>query len=144
MTTSNKPGALFWIIGIVALIWNAIGVMAYLGEAYMSDDTKALLPAEQIDFMNNQPAWVTAVYAIAVFGGLLACILLLARKKIATSLFLLSLLGVLARTMYYLILSNAPEAYGAAFAYTMFIIVIIIAIFLYFYSKKSAAKGWLS
>ena len=34
MTSTNKPKAAFWIIAVVALIWNLMGVMAYLSQAF--------------------------------------------------------------------------------------------------------------
>ena len=83
MTATNKPKTAFWIIAVIALIWNLMGVMAYLGQAYMTDETKALLPEAEKALYNNVPIWVTAAFAIAVFGGVLASIALLMRKQIA-------------------------------------------------------------
>lgn len=37
MTSTNRPKAAFWIIAVIALIQNLMGVMAYLGQAYMKD-----------------------------------------------------------------------------------------------------------
>ena len=34
MTNTKKPGILFWIIGIVALLWNAWGCVMYIAQAY--------------------------------------------------------------------------------------------------------------
>jgi len=42
--SSNKPEITFWIIGIIALIWNILGVVAYLMQAYMTQEEWALLP----------------------------------------------------------------------------------------------------
>lgn len=33
-STRTKPPIWFWIISVIALIWNLMGVMAYLGQAY--------------------------------------------------------------------------------------------------------------
>ena len=41
-TNSNKPGALFWVIGVIALIWNLMGVSAYLMQAYQTESYKAM------------------------------------------------------------------------------------------------------
>lgn len=143
MTSTNKPKAAYWIIAIIALIWNAMGVMAYLGQAYMTDEAKALLPENQRELYENVPAWATAAFAIAVFGGLLGSIAMLLKKKWAISLFLLSLLGILVQMTYNFFLSNNMDVYGPG-GYIMPIMVIIIGIFLYMYSKKAKTNGWLS
>ena len=89
--TKSKSPKGFWIIGIVALLWNLMGVASYLQQAYMTDEALAALPAEQQALYENVPAWVTGAFALAVFGGLLGCILLLMKKKLAALLFIISL-----------------------------------------------------
>ncbi len=143
MTTTNKPKALYWIIAVIALIWNAMGVMAYLARAYMTDDAKALLPEAQRELYENVPAWATAAFAIAVFGGLLGSIALIIKKKWAVPLFLISLLGIIVQMVYNFFLSNNMEVYGPG-GYIMPIVVIIIGIFLYMYSKKAKSNGWIN
>ena len=83
MNIKKKPSTKFYIIAVLALIWNLMGVGAYLVQAFMTDEMIATLPEEQqAEFLVEHPAWYTALFALAVFGGALACILLLARKKI--------------------------------------------------------------
>jgi len=143
MNTTNKPKVAYWIIAIIALIWNAMGVMAYIGQAYMTDDAKALLPEAQRELYENVPAWATAAFAIAVFGGLIGSLALIMKKKWAIPVFLLSLLGVLVQMVYNFFLSNNMDVYGPV-GYIMPIMVIVIAIFLYMYSKKAKTNGWLN
>ena len=144
MTTSNKPGTGFWIIAVIALIWNIMGVFMYLTQSIlMTDELKAALPTEQIEFINSSPSWLNIVFAIAVFSGLLACLMLLLRKKLAVPLFAISLLMVLIQNIYGWLGTNAAEVYGSVQGYVMPLIVIIISIFLYFYSKGATQKGWL-
>tara|TARA_B100000795_G_C22720086_1_gene407055 strand:+ start:310 stop:471 length:162 start_codon:yes stop_codon:yes gene_type:complete len=49
----------------------------------MTDEAKALLTEAEKALYDNVPIWVTAAFAIAVFGGVLASIALLMRKQIA-------------------------------------------------------------
>ncbi|PHR72907.1 MAG: hypothetical protein COA67_04175 [Lutibacter sp.] len=139
----NKPNTGFWVISIVALIWNAMGVMAYFGQVYMTDDVKNALPEAQRALYENVPSWVTAAFAIAVFAGLLGCLLLVLRKKLATTVLTISLLGVIAQMIYNFFMSNAAEAYGPG-GMIMPIMVLVIAFFLVWFSKNATAKGWLS
>ncbi len=142
-TDSNKPGAAFWVIGVIALIWNGLGVMAYLAQAYITEDALALLPEAERALYDDIPAWATAAFAIAVFGGALASLVLLMRKKLATTLFMLSFVGIIVQMVYNLMMSKALEVYGPGGA-VMPILVILIGAFLIWYSKKCTAKGWLS
>lgn len=141
--TTKKPGNGFWIIGIVALIWNLMGVFAYLQNAYMSAEDFAALPTEQQALLENVPAWVTGAFAIAVFGGALACILLLMRKKLATIIFLVSLIGIIVQMSYNVFMSKALEVYGPG-GMIMPVMVLVFGIFLWQYSKKQESKGILS
>ena len=141
--TKNKIPKGFWIVGIVALLWNLMGVASYLQQAYMTDETLAALPAEQQALYENIPAWVTGAFALAVFGGLLGSILLLMKKKLATVVFIISLISVLAQMSYNFFMTNAIEVMGAM-AIFMPILVIVISIFLVWYSRKMESEGVLT
>ena len=64
-----------------------MGVVAYLGQAFLTDDMKAMIPEDQLAIIENTPAWATAAFALAVWFGLLGAILLLTKKKIAKTVF---------------------------------------------------------
>jgi len=143
MTNStNKPNTGFWIIGIIALIWNLMGVMAYIAQAFMTDEMLAALPENEQALYVDVPSWVTAAFAIAVFAGALGCILLLIRKKMASMVFIISLIAILIQMTYNIILSDASDVYGAS-GMIMPIMVIVIGFFLVWYSNDVAKKGWL-
>ncbi len=133
--TTTKKSTIYWVVGVLALIWNAMGVFQYLSMQYLKDDMAAAMTPEQNALMDGLPVWYTAVFAIAVFAGLLGSILLLLQKKAATPLFLISLLAVLIQMGYWLFATNAREVMGNQAAF-MPIIVILVAIFLYFFSRK--------
>lgn len=142
MTNSlNKPTPTFWIIGVLALFWNIMGVAAYLGQAYMTDEILSALPEAEQLYYTNVPAWVTATFAIAVFTGFVGSIALLIRKKWAVTLFILSLLAVLLQFVYNFFIQDYMEL--APSKAIMPIIVIGIAVFLIWYSKKCQEKGWI-
>ena len=143
MTSTNKPKIGFWIIAVIAVIWNLMGVMAYLAEAFMNDEAKALLPEAERALYDNVPSWATAAFAIAVFGGFIASIALLIRKKIAMPLFLISLIGILVQMFYNFFISGAMDVYGPG-GMVMPAMVITIGVFLYMYSRNVITKGWLN
>lgn len=143
MTNSTKPSSSFWVISIIALLWNLMGVVAYLGQAFLTDDMKAMIPEDQLAIIENTPAWATAAFALAVWFGLLGAILLLAKKKIAKTVFLISLIGILVQLVYNFAMTNALEVYGTS-GLIQPILTVGIGVFLVWYSKKCADDGILS
>jgi len=145
MTTTNKPKTLFWVIAVIALLWNLVGLFSWLAENFMmTDEIKAALPPEQLELMESAPSWGVIVYGIATIGGVLACIMLLMRKKLAIPLFLLSLLCIIIQMGYGIFFMKWGDVLSPLDAYVMPLIVIVIGVFLYLYSKKSASKRILS
>ncbi|MDH7445568.1 hypothetical protein [Aquimarina sp. 2201CG14-23] len=142
MNTTNKAPIWFWVIGIIALIWNIVGVLAYIGQAYMTEEVLNAMPEADQNFYNNLPAWVTAVFAIAVFSGVLGCIALLIKKKFALPLFIISLLTVLAQQVYNFFIQDFINLTGERLY--MPIVIVVMAIFLVWFSKFSKSKSWIS
>jgi magnesium-transporting ATPase (P-type) len=142
MTTSHKPNVLFWVIGIIGLIWNAMGVFQFFAENFMKETLYEGYTEEQIALMDNMPAWISVIFAIAVFSGFLGCVLLVMRKNTAVALFLISLVAVIIQMSYWLFFTNAKKVMGDGVEY-MPITVIVVAAILYFYSKHALKKGWL-
>lgn len=138
MTNTTKLPVWFWIISVVALLWNLLGVSAYLMDAYNMVE----LTAEQTAFKEHRPVWYTAAFAIAVFAGALGSIALLLRKKLAVVLFLLSLIAVLIIRVYEFFMQDDVEMSGGTIV--MPIIVVIVAALLYWYSKGAREKAWLT
>lgn len=138
MTNStNKPPIWFWIVSIIALVWNAMGVNAYLQQAYNTESYREMYTPEQLEIAANLPSWVTAAFAIAVFSGALAAIGLLLRKSWSVKLWLLSLLAVILQMGYLLI-------NGYASSIVMTIMIIVFALVFVWFARKSEANGWLS
>ncbi len=138
---TNKPTSAFWIISAVALLWNIFGVVAYLGQAYMTEEVLAALPEADQAYYNNVPAWVTGAFAIAVFAGVFACIGLLMRKKWATTLFIVSLIAVIAQFIYNFFIQTHMEVTGISMIWS--IVIIVISLFLVWFSRKSEKQGWI-
>lgn len=86
-----KTPVWFWIVGVVALIWNSFGAVDYTltqmgNEAYLAAFTE-----EQLAFYLGFPVWYEAVWAIAVWAAVVGSLALLIRSKYAAPVFLASL-----------------------------------------------------
>ena len=92
-------------------MWNLMGVFQYLAVAYMTDEMAAEMPADQQAYYADMPAWVTAAFAIAVFGGDFGSIFLLFRKKLAESVLVVSFVSVLVQMTYNLFIAESTVVY---------------------------------
>jgi hypothetical protein len=138
-----KPPMWFWIFSVIALLWNLMGVYAYLSEAFMSADDFATLPAAQQILYESRPTWVTAAFAIAVWSGLMGCIALLLKKKWAKAIFVLSLFGILLQQLYHFFLSNTFEVMGPS-AIFLPILIIIFGSSLVIFANLAIKKNWVT
>jgi CHASE2 domain-containing sensor protein len=120
-----------------------MGVFNYLDQAFMTDKILETLPKEQQILYQNVPAWVTAAFAIAVFSGTLGSLLLLLKKKIATTFFIISFLGIVGQMSYGLLIDQNSDSYGPM-GIAMPIIIIAFGGYLIWYSRKANEHRWLS
>lgn len=137
------PPRSFLIISIAALVWNLLGVMSYLMEVTRSPEALAQMPEAERLLLETLPSWVTGAFAIAVFGGVLACVALLLKKAWAVPLFTVSLVAVVLQMGYWVLMTSAMEVYGPE-ALIMPVLVTVIAVFLLWYSRDARNKGWLN
>ena len=132
MHESVKAPVHLWIVGIVSLLWNAIGAFDYLAsqlkiEFYMSQFTQ-----EQLDYFYGFPAWAVAAWALGVWGSFFGSLALLLRKSWAVPLFGVSILGLAVNSVYTYWMSNGIEVMGeGAVMFTAVIWVIVLLLFFY-------------
>ena len=140
--TSIRPSINFFIISSLALIWNLIGVLAYLAQTFMGEKTLASLSKDEFHYFSNMPAWVTAAFATAVFAGVFGSIGLLIKKKIANLLFFISIVSLLAHQVYNFFIQDYITFGGVELILP--ISTTVIAFFLLWYSYKMSKKGVLN
>jgi hypothetical protein len=79
---------------------------------------------------------------VAVVFGVLGSLALLLRKRLAPALFMVSLLAIVVQMAGIFVATPAWQAYGPA-GLAMPVMLVVIAVYLYWYAQKAAAKGWL-
>ena len=139
----RKPSSLFYVISSVALVWNLMGVFNYLGQVLMTDEVLKSLPKDQQLMYQDVPSCVTAAFAVAVFFGTLGAIFLLLKKKVSSTFFILSFVGIIVQMTYGLLISENTDSYGPL-GLVMPLMIIAIGGYLIWYSKKAAENRWIS
>ncbi len=133
-----------WIIGVLALLWNAIGAFDYLATQFKLEFYMGKFEPEMLDYVyNGIPAWAIAGWAIAVWFALAGSIGLLLRKRCSMWLFGISIVGMVFSTVHGFFLSNGLEIMGNSYLY-MSALVWMIAFGLFFYARAMCKQGVLT
>jgi Na+-translocating ferredoxin:NAD+ oxidoreductase RnfD subunit len=101
-----------WAAGLLGLLWNSYGGYDYFmsktkGDAYLQ--SAGMTPA-QIEHFHAMPVWMTAVWAVGVWGAMLGNVLLLARSRWAFEVFVASLLAYVLSLVYAYLISPMPDS----------------------------------
>lgn len=129
----------FWVISAVALFWNVMGAINFFVQ--MDPEVLTAYRDSERAIVEGRPAWATAGFAIAVFGGALGCLLLLLRKSAATYLFIASLIGVIVTMVHAL---GIGIDFGPGEIMGIILMPLVVAVLLIWYSRQAESKGWIS
>jgi len=132
----------FWAIGVVAFIWNVMGVINFFVQ--MNAGALASFPESHRAIVESRPAWATAAFAMAVFGGALGCLLLMLRKSAAYYLLIASLLGVIVQLIHTFGIASSTINFSPFEILMIILMPLVVAAFLIWYSKWAESKGWTS
>ncbi|OYY62977.1 hypothetical protein [Sphingomonas sp. 28-62-11] len=146
MQITDSAGRMSVLIRAVAAMgaaWNVFGVIQFWGQVSAAPAMLMAkgMTADQANFYASPPGWMTIVFGIGVFGGLAGSFLLLAGRRLATTLFGMSLVGYIA-----LYIGDITEGVFAAFGTPQIVIltiVVAIAVGLLMLSLHANRRGWL-
>jgi len=138
----NKPPRWFFVVAVIALLWNLLGCLAFAMDASLSAADVARMPESQQALYNARPTWAVAATGLGVLGGALGCIGLLLRRKWALPLFVASLVGILVQDFGLFVLVDGAKLAGMV-AVVLQGLVLLIAIGLILLARKGIARGWL-
>lgn len=131
-----------WLVGALALLWNSMGAFDYLmtqtrNASYMSQFTPG-----QLAYFYAFPAWVVSTWALSVWGGVLASVLLLLRNRWAVTVFGVSLVTMVITTIYNFGLTDGAEVMGT-FGVVFSAVIFALAVALFLYARHLASLGVL-
>lgn len=143
MSDSMKLKAPLWfmVVAILALIWNLLGVVAFIVQVTMTPEVLAQLPQDQQALLTAMPTWVTVAFAVAVNFGALGCLLLVLKKNLAGLFLQLSLVAILVQWFYNFFIARMLDVYGNV-AMVMPIVTILIAVYLVTLAAKAKRQHW--
>lgn len=138
-TVSQSVPRSFWIGAVLVLLFMGVGAAGYLATVMTPLDQ---MPAEQQAKMAAMPEWQTALYAIAVWTGLLGAVGLLLRRRWSALALLVSLIGAIGTFLPFLIMPQVRALGTTGDAIAAVIVIGLCAVSLWF-AQSSQQKGWL-
>jgi len=142
-STQNKIPKWFWVLAVIFLLWNLMGVLSFFGHTFITEEALAKLPENESALYDEYSNWITILFAIATFSGLLGSIGLILKRRWAKTFFNISFLAIIPQMIHNVFYTKSIEVYGTVQAVTMPILVVIIGAFLIWFSKYSITKNWL-
>ena len=138
----SKAPRHLWIVGVLAVLWNAIGAFDYSATQLRLDWYMSSFTPEQLAYFYGFPAWAVAAWAVAVWSSLGGSVGLLLRKHWAVGLFGLAIVAMMVTSIYNFGLSDGAALMGPG-AIAFSIVIWVIAFALFFYARAMARRGVL-
>lgn len=143
MEQATKTPWWFWVLGLIFLIWNFMGVLNFLGTVMATPESYAAkgYTVDQVAFVTDVPIFYITIFALAVLSGFLGALVFLLRKAWATKVFLFSLVFILISLIVDFV-GGAFTVLGTGYLGIM-LFVTVMGIVQYTVSRMMVTKGHL-
>jgi hypothetical protein len=141
-TTPGRPWHL-WLVGIIGGLWSAMGVVSFVLTQMKVEAVMTRFPPQQREYFESFPLWAVAFWAIGVFGGVIGCLLLLLKNRLAFPVLLASLIGAIVSNLGGLFLLGGMEVMRETDALGFTVFPVIVAAYLAYYARVMSKKGVL-
>ncbi len=142
-TKKIKAPTWFVILSLLALIWNLMGILAYFAHVLMTEEMKNALPPDQLEAMEAAPIWLIAAFSVAVWGGVIAAILMVLKRKSALFFFQISFAGIFLQQIHTFFFIDAVSIFGIFQGLIMPAILMFIGVILILVNGHAVKEKWL-
>ena len=133
---------IFWGIAITTLLWNLVCSVGFFSDLLVTaEDISAMSTSDRKLYLSHTIFHKVAL-GLGVLGGLLGSISLLLKKSWCITFFLVSLLGAIIQLILNITVSDMVGILGVS-SLMLPAVTILIAAFLYWYSRLAKAQGIL-
>lgn len=143
MTEGVKPPRWFWIVSGILVLWGLMGCWAVYAHVAWGPKIDPAATQWDYDYYAALPGWFVWDFVVAVGGGLLGSIAMLARSRFAQPLYIASLIGVVIQ-FGYVFLATDLLAHKGWLATLFPALIFAIAVFQIWFARRAAASGWIS
>lgn len=142
MINSIKVSMWFTIVTVLAIIWNAMGVMAYIMDVMLTGEDIAKMSEVEQNLRFATPSWAKSAFAIAVFGGLLGSVLLLVKKALAFPVLIMSFIAIIVQMYNAFFIMDSFAVFGPG-GTIMPIMVIVFGALLIWLAMHAKTQQWI-
>ena len=142
-TAPGRPWHL-WLVGILGGLWSAMGAVSFILTQMNAEAVMSRFPPQQREYFASFPWWADGFWAIGVFGGLVGCLLLLLKNRLALRVLLASLIGMIGSSLGGLVLLGGMEVMRETGGLGLAVFPVIVAALLAYYAGAMSRRGVLS
>lgn len=147
-STASRTPIHLWIVGAIALLWNAFGCYDYFmtrtkGAAYIKSMMPTIDGNAFMAYVNAFPIWASIGWGLGVWGGLAGSILLLMRHRWAVPALLASFVGAVLGLGYQIARPSGIPQMEQGFNGMIGYIIIAVALGLFVYARAMRIKNVL-
>ena len=135
-TTPGRPWHL-WVVGILGGLWSLMGVVSFMLTQMNVEAVMSQFPPQQRAYFESFPLWAVAFWAIGVFGGVVGCLLLLLKNRLAFPALLASAIGAIVSNLGGLFLLGGFEVMRETGGLGFSAVPIIVGVFLAYYARAT-------
>lgn len=133
-----------WVVGIVSLLWNAVGALDYLMTQLGIAAYLDMLTEAQRAYLASRPVWADAFWALGVWGAVLASVLILLRSGWSQLGLMLAIVGFVGFSVWSYAVANPGAAEVMGQSSMIFSAVILLVLILQLtYARAMTARGIL-
>jgi len=132
-----------WLVGIIGGLWSVMGVVPFISTQMNVEAMMSGFPPQQRAYFLSFPLWTDACWAISVFAGLIGCVLLLLRKRLASPVLFVSLLGATVYSLGGLFLLGGMDVMRETGGLGLSFVPIVVGAILALYARAMSRNGVL-
>lgn len=134
----------FWVIAALSLLWNAFGGYDYLMTRMRNMDYLSQMGDAQaiLAWVDAFPVWAQIAWPLGVWASVAGSVLLLFRSRLAVAAFLVSLVSA-AVSFAAQFAAPMPASLDTTANKIMPLVILAIIAFLWWFSRRSQARGIL-
>jgi len=138
---SNLAPKWFKPFTITALIWNILGLIAWVLELTITPEVIATLPQAQQEIYAASPSWLWMATGLAVISGTIGTVGLLMKRAWSLVLLLSSVVALVIQDVVIVFVVDPVAPVGTA-VFVLQFIVLVVGLALMFVSRKMIREGW--
>ena len=144
MLSTGKPPGWFWIAAVLLRLWGMVGFVGFLFDPQVAGALPANMDAYDRHLYESRPVWLTVAYGIGTATGLLGTVALIARRAVARSLYVGSLIAVVVLFGAMLGATDLIAHKGFAAAAGLPIVIVLLAVAEIWLATIAARRGWIA